>query len=520
MPKLHYDTFLSHNSADKPIVEALAHLLKQEGIVVWLDEWNLIPGNPWQDEIEEALTACATCCILIGSREMGPWQSEEMRVAIARRVSEKDGFRVIPVLLPGNDRPERSKLPSFLAQITWVEFHQRIDEDKNLHRLTCAIRGVAPGPRSGQTVFEGVCPYRGLEVFDVEHAPFFFGRAALTEWLLNEIKPRGAEPANRFLAIIGASGSGKSSLARAGLIAKLKRGALAGSTDWPVIILKPGNDPLETLALKLAKDPNKIGEIREHLLSDPRHLNRSAHFLLRDAPEERRLVILVDQFEEIFSLCREPGLRQAFIDNLLQAANEPFGKTLVLLTLRADFYGKCSAHDDLAASLADHQLLVGPMNRAGLRETIEQPAYATGCELETGLTDLLIQDVQGQPGGLPLLQFALNRLWQIRSGNRLTLSSYHTIEGLNGALEQKANDVYQSLNGQEQTACRRIFLRLTEPGEGTEDTRRRAWLSELGTDKDTTSVLDALTKGRLVTRDEGEGTGCVLEVSHEALIRG
>src|SRR3954454_2291480 len=169
-----------------------------------------------------------------------------MRLAIGRRVEDRGhAFRVIPVLLPGVERPERSKLPGFLTATTWVEFRDTLDDPSAFDRLLCGIRGIEPGPGA---VFKGQNPYRGLELFDVQHAPLFFGREALTEWLLDALrrKPSGAE--NRFLAIVGASGSGKSSLARAGLMAAVKDGRLDGSASWPRAICRPGTEPLRSLA--------------------------------------------------------------------------------------------------------------------------------------------------------------------------------------------------------------------------------------------------------------------------------
>jgi hypothetical protein len=196
-----YDVFLSHNSADKPVVEELARRLVKAGFQPWLDTWNLIPGEPWQEAIEEALDSCATCAVFIGPSGTGPWQNEEMRASIDRRVKDPERtYRVIPVLLPGAERGERSKLPDFLVRATWVEFRRSLDDEHSFHRLVSGIRGTAPGPGPGEAIYEGECPYRGLQFFDVKHAPFFFGREALTEWVLNEL--RGD---NRFLAIIGPS---------------------------------------------------------------------------------------------------------------------------------------------------------------------------------------------------------------------------------------------------------------------------------------------------------------------------
>jgi hypothetical protein len=227
-----YHVFLSYSSADRPAVEDLARRLVREGIDPWLDQWNLIPGDAWQPAIERALADCATCAIFIGPGGVGAWQHEEMRAAIDRRVAGtgaetidgRNSFRVIPVLLPGVERPEPGRLPTFLTTTTWVEFRTGLDDEQAFHRLVCGIRGVEPGAGPGGAAFEGICPYRGLEVFDVAHAPFFFGREALTEWLVVKLRPAPDGQENRFLAILGASGSGKSSLARAGLVAALQRG--------------------------------------------------------------------------------------------------------------------------------------------------------------------------------------------------------------------------------------------------------------------------------------------------------
>jgi hypothetical protein len=182
--------FLSHATADKPSVEELAIVLQKRGIEPRLDRWHLVPGNPWQEAIEKALGECAACAVFIGPSAIGPWQNAEMRAAIERRVSDKTHrFRVIPVLLPGAERPQRSSLPMFLVATTWVEFHKSLDDEDALHRLECGIRGIPPGPGPGQALYEGQCPYRGLEFFDVAHAPYFFGREKLTARLVEKLGP-------------------------------------------------------------------------------------------------------------------------------------------------------------------------------------------------------------------------------------------------------------------------------------------------------------------------------------------
>ena len=250
--------------------------------------------------------------------------------------------------------------------------------------------------------------------------------------------PYGSRPENRFLAVLGPSGSGKSSLALAGLVPALERGGIGDGTPWPVVICRPGYDPLESLAVQLAPAMGRdssLGALRDliaGLKDDQRALHLSARLALRDAPATQRLVVLVDQFEEAFTLCQDAATRQALIDNLLYAANIAGGQTVVVLTLRADFVGKCASYPGLAAALSSHQLLVGPMIEDELRRAIVRPAQLAGCELETGLTELLLQDVEHQPGALPLLQYALRELWERREGRWLTGAAYRAIGGLEG----------------------------------------------------------------------------------------
>src|SRR5215469_16266051 len=377
-----FHVFLSHSSTDKPAVEALARRLAKEGIDPWLDKWHLIPGDPWQAAIEAALAESATCAVFVGPSGFGPWQNEEMRAAIDRRVRDSGRhFRVIPVLLPGAERAERSSLPTFLVATTWVEFRDSLNDQDAFHRLVCGIRGVEPGAGLGQAIYEGQCPYRGLRVFDVGDAPFFFGREALVQWLLNEVRPATeGQPVNRFLAIVGASGSGKSSVARAGLVAALKRNGIPGSSRWPVVILRPGPDPVESLAVALSRAFN-VGQgasALADLIAELQRSEKALHLTTRQSLSENasdmRLVVLVDQFEEVFTMCGKEKLREMFVRNLLYAAKVVQGQTLVILTMRADFYGKCAANGELATAFSDHHILVGPMTEDELRRAIERPA--------------------------------------------------------------------------------------------------------------------------------------------------
>src|ERR1700693_1526925 len=200
----HYHAFLSHNGADKPLVEALANELENRRLSCWLDKWNLVPGDPWQPAIEEALGQCDTCVVFFGLRGLGPWHNEEMRLAIQRRVNSRERkLRVLPVILPGGQRAKESEVPGFLQGTTWVEFRLSIDEEDALHRLICGIKGIPPGRGPGAPVVLGECPYVGLKTFQPEDAPLFFGRAAKIQELVDRLRNNfGTQKEERFLGLI------------------------------------------------------------------------------------------------------------------------------------------------------------------------------------------------------------------------------------------------------------------------------------------------------------------------------
>ena len=323
-----------------------------------------------------------------------------------------------------------------------------------------------------------VCPFKGLASFEVEDAEFFFGRERLVAAMVARLA--GAP----LVGIVGPSGSGKSSALRAGLLPALASGVLPGSERWGLALLRPGEHPLRALE----------------------------HATAYAAPRDRH-VVAVDQFEETFTACRDETERAAFVDALVACTHDPRRRTLVLVAVRADFYGRCAIYPELWRLLGANQAPVGPMSRDELRRAIELPAQRAGLLVEPELVDALIADVEGEPGALPLLSTALLELWQQRDGRRMRLGAYRQSGGVHRAVARLAERAYERLDPEQQETARRILLRLAGEGEGDAAVRRRVQLSELE-GEGVADVLAVLADDRLVTIGEGE-----VEVAHEALLR-
>jgi len=230
MATFRYDVFLSHSSADKPPVEELARRLRAEGLTPFYDDWEIIPGRPSQTVLAEALRDSKTCAVFLGPNVLGPWHNEEIQAALDRRARDPQ-FHVITVLLPGTERPRRGDVAhlEFLINASWVEFLKGLDDERAFRKLVCGIKGIKPGPAPGEAACEGQCPYRGLQAFGPEDAKFFFGRENLTDWLVSDLRREvRAAQGVRFLAVLGPSGSGKSSAVLAGLVPRLKGGGDRG----------------------------------------------------------------------------------------------------------------------------------------------------------------------------------------------------------------------------------------------------------------------------------------------------
>jgi WD40 repeat protein len=292
-----------------------------------------------------------------------------------------------------------------------------------------------------------------------------------------------------------------------------------------VLEMVPGARPLAALAAHLAHLAGAGAPSPADLAADERTLDVATARALDGRPADERVLLVVDQLEEAFTLCSDEGERAAFLGNLVDAATIPGGRTVVVATMRADFYHRLAEHPTLRGLVASQQVLLGPLDARNLRRAIEEPARRCGLDLEPGLTRRILTDVADRPGTLPLLEHLLLELWRRRRDHTLTLEAYGASGGVEGALARRANEIYGAMDPERQAIARRVLLRLTQPGEGTEDTRRRATRTELVTDPtehaEVDTVVESLADARLVTTGVDDATGePVVEVTHEALIRG
>lgn len=344
-----------------------------------------------------------------------------------------------------------------------------------------------------------VCPYKGLAEFEAADADYYFGR----ERLIAELIARFV--GGTFLALVGDSGSGKSSALRAGLLPALAGGVLPGSDTWPQALLRPGEHPMSELVRALARAVPQAT-----LPADD--VSAALDAALASLAAGQRLVVVVDQFEEVFNATRDDAERSAFVDLL---TGERAGLK-VIVSLRADHYGRCAAYPALARLLGSYQVLVGPLSSDELAAVIEHPAQRVGLRVEPELTEALVADAGMEPGVLPLLSTCLLELWGVREAGRLMLASYRASGGLQGAIARLAEATYTDLDPHRQNVARALLLRLAGPGEGAELVRRRVSLEELDAESDPVmhEVLATLTSARLLTTGDGR-----VEVAHEALLR-
>jgi len=384
-------------------------------------------------------------------------------------------------------------------------------------------------------------PYRGLSTFSEADAPYFFGRETVVAHLLEAVHHQP------LVAVIGPSGSGKSSLVFAGLLPHLRQGALPfvardsakAENYWRTGVFRPGSHPIRALAgaltplftphLSQTRQLVEAAKLTEALYRQHFTLAEAAACILETAPKAERLLLVIDQFEELYTLCPDADIRQRFLELLFspaekteareQTAANPAAFSLVL-TLRADFLGQALAYRPLADVLPGDDIMLGPMTLAEMSRIIVEPAKKQNVTFEPGLVERILTDVGDEPGNLPLLEFALTALWeeQAKSGGELSLAAYDSIGRVHGALTRYADQIYDQLNQSEQDRMRWVLLQMIQPGEGTGDTRRLATRTELG--ESGWQMAQHLANARLVVTGRDAAGQETAEIAHEALIKG
>jgi WD40 repeat protein/class 3 adenylate cyclase len=478
-----------------------------------------VDGDATAEALAEALPAIEAAPVLVVAVVADADAVPGLAALVEQVNREGDGHRLLPPLAAAEiaevargyagDDTEEVPIESIMRASGGVPAaaHELLDawaRDESARRLSAAAEWLAAGrrQRADDLEFAGnaielrlrriyvtpeaspatsACPYRGLEAFREADAGWFFGR----ERLVGDLAARTVGAG--LLAVAGPSGSGKSSLISAGLLPSLAAGILPGSATWQTLTVRPGRHPLRSLPQDAIAAANA----------------------------DRRLVLAVDQFEEVFTLCDDMAERTGFLDALVAAAANP-DRAVVVLGIRGDYLDGVSEHPALAELVAANAVLVPAMTRAECRRAIELPARRCGVRVESALAELLAAEVADQPGALPLLSTALVELWGARDDGWLRGSAYEQTGGIRGAVGRLAERSYQEMSDAERRTARRVFLRLAGSGEADGLTRRRVELAEFDVDQDATAgvVIDRLVRDRLLTRD-----GDTVEVAHEALLR-
>jgi hypothetical protein len=519
------DLFVSYNSADRDAVDRVRRAFHAKGISTFYDRDDLTPGQPWFDELEGALRSVRGAVVFIGPGGFGTIQKREMQFLMVRQAAEEGHgkpFPVIPVLLHGAD-PDA--ISGFLTLNTWLDLRGGFDDAQAFNSVVGYFQGQPPERAEAEPV--RLCPYRGLNTFREEDWPLFFGRQEATKRIFELVLKQ------RLVTVTGRSGSGKPSIAQAGLLPLLRRQKPPAET-WESIVFSPGARPFSRLAAQLVplwsppgRDQTDIGteseKLGNRLAEGEVNLAHFVELALKHLPNTSRLIAVVDQFEELFTQTAQPEQRKRFTDELLDAAAE--SKLTIVLVLRADFYAQAISLDRrLSDRIASGLVNVTEMTRSELREAIEQPAARTGACFEKGLVDRILDHLETQPGSLPLLEYALTEIWQQRQGNVLTHASYDGVGGVAGAISKRAEQQFDKLLPGERDTAMPALSRLVHLSYGmgeSSDTRRVVRLDELDTDATAVMRVFAARESRLVVLGFDEATGEeTAQVAHEALIRG
>lgn len=480
-----------------------ANLVLPEGVVIsrsWLRQ--MLRRSPLAQQV--VVLDCP------GATDLRDWVEDlqthyqgQCLLAAAAAVDQPEQFaEILHETLTQANAQEGMPVASWIARLQT----QLAGSEMQLHTWLSGVQGVIEvlpggmGARSTTSDFDlGICPYMGLRAFGTDDAPFFFGREVLTQQLIEAVREQS------FLAVVGASGSGKSSVVQAGLMAQLQQGQhIPGSDQWWVRSLRPGAKPVQALVERLIESGTAKEQQYQRLQLEGMLYQGTEGFVywLRSQPQST-IVLVIDQFEELFTLAA-PEDRQQFLDLIFGAIDHAGDRFKLIITLRSDFIAPCLEYPALAQRLPESNILVPPaLTTDSYRHVILNPAEQVGLAVDPELVEVLLEELSNLAGDLPLLEFVLEQLWEHRQPGALTLAIYQQqIGGLKGALERKAQDIYDGFDAEGQACAQWIFLALTQLGDGTEDTRRRIKKSDLVVPKYPAALVEgtlkALTDAKLV----------------------
>ncbi|MCB0197997.1 MAG: hypothetical protein KDJ65_38995, partial [Anaerolineae bacterium] len=513
---------------DLDAVENIARRLQEQAGFALFMSPQVGELNPtWHDSREEAFFLSRTCLFLVGPLGLKKKKrTDTFFQLIRKRLIDDVDFQFIPILLPGSAPSVMEQFPNGLDQLVWVDFRVNLQDNRAFYQLVQQINNVNEETIEIPTDYGN--PYRGLSAFGEEDARFFFGRETSTNKLIHTVEQ------TNFVVVTGPSGSGKSSIVFAGLVPQLRT-----KREWLITSFRPGSKPFDSLAQAIAPltqlsdqpldNPQQIQEVTHLLEQDRTYSIKLIDSIIDKRPSIKSILIIVDQFEELYTLCPYEDIRQNFIDLLLFLINPSLSDhnnknslspakppVTILLTLRADFLGKALAYRPLADAIQPGIKLIGAMSPNELALAIEYPAQMLGRNFEKGLVKQILSDVGDEPGRLPLLEFMLTELWERQRGGWLTVEAYQQIGGIEGALTHFADSIYMGLTTEQKQQARRIFTQLVQPGVGMDDTRRIASRVELEADW---PLVQQLADSRLVVTDRNTAGDEVVEVVHETLIQ-
>ena len=417
---------------------------------------------------------------------------------------------------------QRPSVPAAVDDVMWKATAWEVadrytDVESFIDHFEAAFAGRSEPESRGHQIAN---PYRGLRAFTEVDQTLFFGRAALVAELVDRLGH--SDSSERFVVAIGASGSGKSSIVRAGLLPKLRSGSIPGSDGWLIATMVPGSNPFGELSSALRSiatlDPGPAASG-----TDVPHEGEVARILDAAVPADQQVLLVIDQLEELFTQTADESIRRQFVDGITRALARPDSNLRVVATMRADFLDRPLRYSEFGQLIKHGTVTVVGMSATELEAAVTRPAASVGVEVEPALSTQLVADVLDQPAALPLLQFTLTELFERRSGPVLTLQGYRDLGGVDAAVAGRAEAVFEGLTETERELARRMFLRLVNVDELRSVSRRRALRSELvSTASDPSqmdAVIDAFGTSRLLTFDHDPATReSTVEVAHEALI--